>query len=88
MVTRMTATEAARSFSSVLSRVANGETLEVERHGHVVAMLTPPSRRQRSMTGRELAELLERLPKADPGFADDIESLQPVLLEPRDHWAS
>lgn len=88
MVTRLTATDAARSFSSLLSRVADGETLEIERHGQVVARVTPPSPRRRSMTATEFAEVLERLPKADPGFADDIEGLERILLPPRDHWAS
>jgi prevent-host-death family protein len=38
----MTATDAARSFSELLNRVAGGEEIEVTRGGAAVAVILPP----------------------------------------------
>jgi len=38
----MTATDAARSFSDVLNRVADGEEIEITRNGASVAVISPP----------------------------------------------
>src|ERR1035441_4939204 len=57
----MTATEAARSFSDVLNRVAAGEEIEVTRAGAPVATISPPKTRLPSaahLIGR--ASLLRR----------------------------
>ena len=43
-MTRMTATEAARSFSEVLNRVASGEVVEVTRSGAPVAVIARHAR--------------------------------------------
>lgn len=50
-VTRMTATDAGRSFSELLSRVAAGEEVEVTRAGAPVAVIAP-SRRHTVSTAR------------------------------------
>jgi antitoxin (DNA-binding transcriptional repressor) of toxin-antitoxin stability system len=40
----MPSTEVRRCFSRLLSRAAAGEVIEIERHGEVVALLTPARR--------------------------------------------
>jgi antitoxin (DNA-binding transcriptional repressor) of toxin-antitoxin stability system len=81
---RIKATEASRGFSALLTRVAAGETVEVDRHGEVVALLVPP--RRSMVSGDALIELLARLPRPDPGFADDVASVKEVVAQPVDPW--
>jgi prevent-host-death family protein len=83
---RVSATEASRGFSALLNRVAAGETVEIERHGDVVAVVSP--RRSTSMRGAELVELFERLPRVDDDFADDVRSLAAITRAPVDPWTS
>lgn len=83
---RMSSTEAARSFSDVLSRVASGETIEIDRHGNVVAVMVPP--RKRSIDAGELIDLVRSAPSPGQGFADDVEGLSSVLGQARDPWES
>lgn len=86
---RLTATEAARSFSDVLNRVAAGEEFEIVRNGAPVARITPcPSR---FVSAERLNALLERLPPVDDRFADDIRAIRAEEAEfekGRDPWAS
>jgi prevent-host-death family protein len=83
---RVSATEASRGFSALLNRVAAGETVEVDRHGEVVAVVAP--RRGGSISGAALRELLGRLPHADADFADDVRSLSLVTRPSVDPWES
>ncbi len=83
---RIKATEASRGFSSLLSRVAAGETIEVDRHGEVVAVVTPPGRRM--ISGAALRELVERLPRPDAGFRKDVRGLREVTARPSEPWRS
>ncbi len=82
----MTATEAGRALSELLTRVAAGETVEIDRHGQVVAVLTPP--RRRMLDGLELIELIRRLPAPDPAFATDVRELAGLTTRPADPWRS
>jgi antitoxin (DNA-binding transcriptional repressor) of toxin-antitoxin stability system len=71
-MTRVTATEAARSFSDLINRaVYRNESFEVERGGQVVLHLIPAPRK-----GGTLRDLLElyRNRAPDPEFADAIEA--------------
>jgi prevent-host-death family protein len=83
---RVTATEASRGFSELLSRVASGETVEIDRHGQVVAVVSPPPRL--FISGAEFLDLLDNLPRPDPGFADDVEGIDEVLEPYEDPWQS
>ena len=74
---RIRATEASRNFSELLTRVAHGESIEVDRHGQVVAIVSPP--RRTVISGRELIEVVKRLPVPDADFAADVASLDAVL---------
>jgi prevent-host-death family protein len=83
VVTRMTATEAARHFSAVLGRVAAGEEIEVVRNGTPVAVIAPPPH-----SAKRVRELVESTPRVDGSFADDIRALQAELKVPEDAWRS
>jgi prevent-host-death family protein len=83
---RMRATEASRKFSELLSRVARGETIEVDRHGEIVAVVSPA--RRNLIPGRDLLELIRRLPTRDRDFARDVTHLRDSLQAPKDPWLS
>ena len=82
----MTATEAARSFSDVLNRVAAGEEIEVTRSGAAVAVIAPP--RARLLSAERFRSLMAGAPLPDAGFADDLRTLRDELPTPDDPWAS
>jgi len=72
MESRVSATQAARSFSDLLNRIRyRGEEFVVERSGEPVCRMLPaePPRR---FTLRELATLLRETPRPDPGYATDV----------------
>ena len=82
----MTATEAARTFSDVLSRVAAGEEIEIVRNGAPVAVITPP--RVRFVPADRFRDLLESAPSVDEAFADDLRAIREELGPPEDAWRS
>jgi prevent-host-death family protein len=82
----MTATEAARSFSEVLNRVATGEEVEVTRSGAPVAVIAPP--RARLISAERLRELLASAPSPDDGFGEDLRALRESAGAPEDPWLS
>jgi prevent-host-death family protein len=82
----MTATEAARSFSEVLNRVAAGEEIEVTRSGTAVAVIAPP--RTRVLSAERFRSLIAAAPSPDPDFATDVRALRDALPMPDDPWPS
>lgn len=88
-VTRMTATEAARSFSDVLNRVAAGEEIEIARNGATVAVIGPP-RKQRLMSPERFREVMASLPPTDDDFVRDLEEIRRSVGPPPsgDPWES
>jgi len=85
-VTRLTATEAARSFSAVLNRVAAGEEIEIVRNGAVVAVLSQP--KGRLLSAERFRELLESGPPIDDRFAADVRSVRGEAGRPESSWPS
>ena len=83
---RIRATEASRNFSNLLSRVAHGETIEVDRHGEVVAVVSPP--RRSLIPGSALLDLVKALPAPDSEFAGDVVALRKTLMPTADPWRS
>ncbi len=71
---RMSATDAARSFSDVLNRVAAGEEFEIVRNGVPVAVIAPP--RVRLMPAHRFRELLASAPPVDDRFAEDVREIR------------
>ncbi|CAB4347425.1 unannotated protein [freshwater metagenome] len=79
-VTKMTATEASRNFSALLSRVAAGERIEITRAGAVVAVVGPA--RPQLMTWREFKQLLEGMPPLDDQFGADLRAIREANNQP------
>ena len=88
VVTRMTATEAARHFSAVLGRVAAGEEIEVVRNGAPVAVIAPPRDSVPAQPLQPLRNPFGSAPTVDDSFADDLRALQAELKAPPDAWGS
>lgn len=82
----MTATDAARSFSDVLNRVADGEEIEITRSGASVAVISPP--RSKLISAARFRELIAAAPAPDTGFIDDVEAIRESVAEPEDPWPS
>lgn len=82
----MTATEAARSFSEVLNRVATGEEIELTRSGAPVAVIGPP--RVRLVSAARFRELLATAPSPDSDFVEDLRGIRESAGPPGDPWPS
>jgi prevent-host-death family protein len=76
-MSRLTATEAARSFSDVLNRVAAGEEIEITRSGAAVAIIAPP--RARFLSPQRFRSLVANAPPVDPTFADGVSDARAEL---------
>ena len=83
---RLTATEAARSFSEVLNRVAAGEEVEVTRSGAPVALIVPPT--AQLITADRFRELVANAPRPDGRFASDLRELHRTIAPPDEPWPS
>jgi antitoxin (DNA-binding transcriptional repressor) of toxin-antitoxin stability system len=77
---RVTATEAARQFSALLTRVEHeGEKFEVIRNGKTIAVIGPAPD---YTNGAEVLALLRRRP-VDPEWAADLRSLRELPAQER-----
>lgn len=85
-MTRMTATDAARSFSDVLNRVASGEEIEVTRSGTAVAVISPA--RSTLISAERFRALIATAPSPDPSFLDDVRTTRNSVVSPGDAWPS
>lgn len=83
MKSRISATEAVRSFSELMSRVRyRGESFIVERGGKPICEILPA--RPPKFSGAELAKLLRSLPKPDAEYlriVEDLAAKQPRVAE-------
>jgi prevent-host-death family protein len=82
----MTATEAARSFSDLLNRVAAGEEFEVVRSGAPVAVIRPA--KACLVSAERFRELMDSAPPPDHDFIDDVLDLRAAVGAPEDPWDS
>jgi antitoxin (DNA-binding transcriptional repressor) of toxin-antitoxin stability system len=85
-MSRMTATQAARSFSDLLNRVAAGEEIEVIRSGAPVAVIGPPT--ARVVSAERFRELIAGAPSPDEDFADDVCEIRESAGPPAEPWPS
>jgi len=85
-VARLTATEAARRFSEVLNRVADGEEIVVTRAGAAVAVIAPP--RSRVLSPERFRELIASAPPVDDDFAEDVARIRKEVGPPEGAWPS
>lgn len=72
----LTATEASRSFSSLLDAIEHGETVIVTRGGRAVAEIRPA----RTTTGRHLRLALAALGPPDDALEHDIDAARQLLV--------
>jgi len=83
MRSRISATDAVRSFSELMNRIRyRGESFIVERGGKPICEILPA--RPPQFSGAELAKLLRSLPKPDSEYLADLEDLiakQPTVAE-------
>jgi antitoxin (DNA-binding transcriptional repressor) of toxin-antitoxin stability system len=84
---RMSATEVARSFSSVVNRVGAGEEVEIVRNGVAVAELRPVQA-PRGITADRWDELMESAPPLDGDFARDVMRGRESFGPPSGVWPS
>ncbi len=82
----MTATEAARSFSDVLNRVASGEVVEVTRSGAPVAVIAAP--RARTISAERFRALMASAPRPDDAFAAEVRAARDSVGAPGEPWPS
>ena len=83
---RMTATEAARTFSELLNRVSAGEEIHVVRNGAEVALITPPT--ERTISAERFREVIATAPPPDPELAEDVRRARASVPPPRSSWPS
>ena len=88
MTTRVSATEAVRTFSDLLNRIRyRGEEFVVERAGEAVCRMTPAAA-PRHLTLRELTALLREIPGPDADYASDVRrGVRNQGRVPRAPWA-
>ena len=88
MKSRISATQAARSFSELMNRVRyRGESFVVERGGKPICEILPA--RPPKFNGADLAALLRSLPKPDKAYlkiVEEVAAKQPNVAESR--WRS
>ncbi|MCP4663756.1 MAG: type II toxin-antitoxin system Phd/YefM family antitoxin [bacterium] len=74
MYQQVTVAEAASQFSELVDRTrSRGESFVIVRDGEEVGRLVPP---ERTATLRDLIETVRNGPRPDPGFAEDLRSIQ------------
>lgn len=84
---RLTATEVARNFSQVVSRVNAGEEVEIVRNGVPIAQMRPAQVRQ-VVSAARWRELMDNAPTVDEGFATDVEVGRDTIGPPSAAWPS
>lgn len=84
---RLSATEVARSFSSIVSRVGAGEEIEVVRNGVPVVEMRPATA-GRAMSAERWREMIETAPAVDPDFGRDLEAARAAIGPPDGAWPS
>jgi prevent-host-death family protein len=83
----LTATEIARNFSQIISRVGAGEEVEVVRNGVPIAQMRP-ARDRRVVSAARWRELMESAPAVDDDFERDLEASRATVGPPGTAWPS
>lgn len=83
----LTATEVARRFSQVISRVGAGEEVEVVRNGVPIVQMRPTRGRQ-VVSAARWRELMDSAPPVDEDFERDVEASRKTIGPPDSAWPS
>jgi prevent-host-death family protein len=86
MVT-LSATEVARSFSSILNRVSSGEEVEIVRNGVPIAHLSPPAAVP-LLSAESWREAMDSAPPVDEDFAREVAEARERVGPPTSAWPS
>jgi prevent-host-death family protein len=86
-MTRLTATEVARKFSDVVSRVGAGEEVEVVRNGVPIVQMRPALGRQ-IVSAARWRELMDSAPTVDDEFEKDVDASRKAIGPPSAAWLS
>jgi prevent-host-death family protein len=84
---RLTATEVAREFSSVVNRVGAGEEVEVVRNGVPIVQMRPAGS-GRMVSAPRWRELMDSAPPVDEDFERDVEAARERIGPPSSAWPS
>lgn len=84
---RLSATEVAREFSTVVNRIGAGEEIEVVRNGVPVVQMRPISP-DRMVSAARWRELMDSAPTPDEDFARDVEAGREAVGPPSGAWPS
>ena len=74
-ISKISATEAARTFSELLARVTKGEQTFIERRNELVAVIAPPSDAPRRISDCLKVQLPGPSATPDLDFASDLEDI-------------
>ena len=87
MATKVSATDAVRTFSDLLNRIRyRGEEFVVERAGEPVCRMTP-AMPAKTLSFRDLATLLEEIPEPDAAYASEVRrAVRSQGRPPRTPW--
>jgi prevent-host-death family protein len=83
----LTATEVARKFSQVVSRVSAGEDVEVVRNGVPIVQMRPARGRQ-VVSAARWRELMDSAPAVDDDFERDVQASRETIGPPDTAWPS
>lgn len=83
----LTATEVARRFSQVVSRVGAGEEVEVVRNGVPIVQMRP-ARDRKIVSAARWRELMDSAPAVDEDFERDVEASREDIGPPDTAWPS
>lgn len=86
-MTRLSATEVAREFSSVVNRIGAGEEIDVVRNGVPVVQMRPVGPGHLVSAAR-WRELMNSAPTPDDDFAADVEAGRDAIGPPSGAWPS
>jgi antitoxin (DNA-binding transcriptional repressor) of toxin-antitoxin stability system len=87
-MTRLTATEVAREFSSVVSRVGAGEEVEVVRNGVPIVQMRPATSGRQTVSAARWRDLIDSAPDVDDDFERDVEAGRDSIGPPSAAWPS
>lgn len=84
---RLTATEVARRFSSIVNRVGAGEEIEVVRNGVPVVEMRP-ARSGSTLSADRWREMVATAPPVDDEFAAEVAEARASIGPPDGAWPS
>ncbi len=86
-MSRLSATDVSRNFSSVINRVAGGEVIEVVSNGESIAEMRPADP-PTAISAALWRDLFASAPEVDDAFAEDVRAGRAEIGPPQPRWPS